>query len=190
MQDGLSSEVIVLKSDGEMLGKMGFRKAQDLAREAGLDLVQVSKRGGLSVCKIIDQGKWLFDQKKKAKKAKKQQSQTHHLKEIKFGMRIDEHDQVVKIAHIQKFFEKGFDVRVVVEMRGRERAHPELAAAKLDKMLSHLECDLQPSSRQKSPRHVSAIVKPRKTDGKHASEAKDQTNQDKPAHSDRQREAG
>jgi translation initiation factor IF-3 len=189
MQDRLSSEVIVLKSDGEMLGKMDFRKAEDLAREEGLDLVQVSKQGANSICKILDRGKWLYDQKKKAK-AKKQQNHAHHLKEMKFGMRIDEHDQHVKVSHIKKFFDKGFDVRIVVEMRGRERAHPELATAKLNEILGHFEYDLKPNSPRKNPRHVSVIVQPRKaTDGKHASEAKVKAKAEA-SHSDGQREAG
>jgi translation initiation factor IF-3 len=169
MQERLSSEVIVLSSNGEMLGKMHFRKAQDLARNEGLDLVQVSKQGATSVCKIIDRGKWLYDQKKRAK-AKKQQNHNHHLKEMKFGMRIDEHDKNTKIEHIKKFLEKGCDVRVVIEMRGRERAHPSAAQEKMDEILSHFEYDLKPNSQRKNPRHVSVIVKPKNVDGKHASE--------------------
>lgn len=155
-----------------MLGKMHLREAQDLARNEMLDLVQVSKQEGTSICKIMDHGKWLYEQKKKAK-AKKNQKHLHQLKEMKFGMRIDPHDEGTKINHIRKFFEKGHDVRVVVEMRGRERAHPESAQTKLDEILSHFEYDLKANSQRKNPRHISVIVKPKKNtnERKHACKA-------------------
>ncbi len=173
MHERLSIEVIVLESDGGMLGKMHYKHAQDLAKEKGFDLVQVSKQGTISVCKILDRGKWLYEQKKKAK-AKRHQSHLHSLKEIKFGMRIDEHDETTKVNHIKKFFLKGHDVRIVIEMRGRERAHPELAQTKLDGILRQIECDVKSSSQRKNSKNLSVIVKPvkpvkKKREKKHAS---------------------
>lgn len=167
MQERFSTEVIVLESDGKMVGKMHFREAQRLATEQGLDLVQVATQEKLSVCKIMDRGKWLYDQKKKKAKSKKT---THQLKEVQFGMRIDSHDQETKVGHINRFLEKGHDVRIVVEMKGRERAHPDLAVSKLDEILNELNCEIKVDSRRRTPRHISIIIKPKKTDDKNATE--------------------
>lgn len=166
MQERFSTEVIVLESDGNMLGRMHFREAQKLAKEKGLDLVQVGKQKETSVCKIMDRGKWLYDQKKKKKN--NQKKNTHQIKEMQFGLRIDQHDQDTKIGHIQKFLEKGHDVRVVISMKGREKAHPELAFEKLDEILNELNCEVKGDSRRKTGRSVSVLIRPKKTDDKDA----------------------
>lgn len=167
MQERFSTEVIVLESDGQKIGKMHFRDAQRLAKERGLDLVQVAKQESTSICKIMDRGKWLYEQKKKKAKQKKT---THQLKEVQFRMRIEPYDQQTKVGHINRFLDKGHDVRVVVEMRGRERAHPEFAAEKLDEIINELNCEVKVDSRRKTPRHISVMIKPKKTDDKNATE--------------------
>lgn len=169
MQEIFSTEVIVLESDGTVLGQMCFQAAQKLAQEKGLDLVQVSKKGHTSICKIIDRGKWLYEQKKKSKN----QRHAHTLKEVKFGLRIDKHDQQTKSGHINRFLEKGLDVRVIIEMRGRERAHPELAEKKLDGIVDELNCEIKPNSRQRNSRQVSVVIKAKKAEGKHVPERKE-----------------
>jgi translation initiation factor IF-3 len=162
MEEKFSTEVIVLESDGEMIGKMHFRSAQTLAHERGLDLIQVATQNKTSICKIMDRGKWLYDQKKKKSKNKRS---IHQLKEMQFGMRIDDHDQQTKINHIMRFLEKGHDVRVVVEMHGRERSHPDLAAKKLDQILNELNCDVILNSSRQNSKCVSVLIKPKKDDG-------------------------
>jgi translation initiation factor IF-3 len=161
-----SNEVVVIGSDGEKLGQMHFRQAMDLARDAGLDLVEVSKQGANSVCKIVDRGKWEYEQKKKAK-VKKQN--THRLKEIKFGLRIEPHDRDVKVNHIQQMLDKGYDVCVAIEMKGRERANPQVAATRLNEILKCLQHEAQQDSLRKSTGQVSIIIKPKKVEN-HASQ--------------------
>lgn len=132
MSTYFTSEVIVISEEGKNLGRMPAGKARALAKEQGLDLVEVSKQDGFSLCKIMDEGKWLYEQKKKKK------AQTHHhshLKEMQFRIRIDTHDFNTKIEHIRRFIEKGHDVRVVVVLKGREKAHPEAAHQKMQQIL-------------------------------------------------------
>lgn len=153
----LSREVIVLDEDGNLIGKMHFKEARDLASQKGLDLIEVNKQGETSVCKIMDQGKWLYEQKKKLKQKK---ATVHQLKEMKFGMRIEKHDEDTKVRHIKELLEKGHDIRIIIEMRGRERSHPDLAEVKLNGILTELQGLIRPESIRKTPANLSLVVHP------------------------------
>jgi len=128
-------EALVIDKDGHKIGRMSIFDAKQKASDAGLDLVEVHRQGDLSVCKIMDEGKWKYEQKKKAHKNK-----SHSLpdKEIKFRLRIDSHDQETKIKHARKFLEKGHRVKIAVQYRGRETSNPEFISEKLNNILSGL----------------------------------------------------
>lgn len=97
-------------------------EAISMAREAGLDLVEVSPNAEPPVCRIMDYGKWLYEQKRKIKQAHKKQH-TVVLKEIRLRPKIDDHDRQIKINHALKFLEKGYKVQFTMLFRGREMTH-------------------------------------------------------------------
>ncbi len=115
-------EVRLIGADGEQLGIMSSRDAQKLADEAGLDLVKIAPTAKPPVCKIIDYGKYRYEQARKEKEAKKKQK-TVELKEIRLSPNIDTNDLNTKINSAKKFIEKGNKVKVTLRFRGREMAH-------------------------------------------------------------------
>lgn len=118
-------EVRVIGADGAQLGVMETRKAIEMATALGLDLAEVSPNSVPPVCKILDYGKFKYQQKKKAKVAKKNQAVTT-LKEVQFRPQTDDHDVDFKVKHILRFLEEGSKVKVSVRFRGREAAHADL----------------------------------------------------------------
>ena len=112
----------VISADGEQLGIMSRDEALGLAEQKNLDLVCIAPKAEPPVCKILDNGKYKYDQQKKEKEAKKKQ-QTVELKEIQLSCRIDTHDFETKARHAQKFLESGNKVRVVMRFKGREMSH-------------------------------------------------------------------
>jgi len=114
-----------------MLGVLDTPEALRVARESGLDLVEVNPKSFPPVCKIMDFGKFKYDEKKRANEAKKRQSQVE-LKEIKLRPKTDEHDLNFKIKHVRRFLEEGNKVKITCRFRGREITHPETAMAQLE----------------------------------------------------------
>ena len=106
---------------------MSVPEALKLAEEAGLDLVEVSPNADPPLCKILDYGKYKYEQQKKANEARKKQK-IIEVKEIKLRPNIDEHDYQVKMRNVQKFLTAGDKVQVTLRFRGREMAHQELGA--------------------------------------------------------------
>ena len=115
-------EVRLIGADGEQLGIVSSKEAQRLADEAGLDLVKIAPTAKPPVCKIIDYGKYRYEQARKEKEAKKKQK-TIELKEIRLSPNIDTNDLNTKINSAKKFIEKGNKVKVSLRFRGREMAH-------------------------------------------------------------------
>ena len=115
-------EVRLIGADGEQLGIVSSKEAQKLAEEAGLDLVKIAPTAKPPVCKIIDYGKYRYEQARKEKEAKKKQK-TVELKEIRLSPNIDTNDLNTKINSAKKFIEKGNKVKVTLRFRGREMAH-------------------------------------------------------------------
>ena len=115
-------EVRLIGADGEQLGIVSSKEAQRLADEAGLDLVKIAPTAKPPVCKIIDYGKYRYEQARKEKEAKKKQK-TVELKEIRLSPNIDTNDLNTKITSARKFIEKGNKVKVTLRFRGREMAH-------------------------------------------------------------------
>jgi len=117
-------EVRVIDEDGTQLGILTIDDAQRRAQELNLDLVEVAPDAKPPVCRIMNYGKYLFQQSKKAHEAKKRQKQ-FQVKEIKFRPNTDEHDYQFKKRHVERFLKGGDKVKITIIFRGRERAHKE-----------------------------------------------------------------
>lgn len=126
-----------MTEDGETFGVMDTRDAVQKAREMGLDLVEISPAAKPPVCKIIDYGKFLYEQKKKAHEAKKKQVNVQ-VKEIKFRPGTDEHDYKYRMEHAREWLGDGDKVRAAIAFRGREMTHRELGAKILKKLTEDL----------------------------------------------------
>lgn len=121
-------EIRVIGEEGEQLGIMTAKDAQKLAYDKNLDLVKIAPQATPPVCKIIDYGKFRFEQAKREKEAKKNQNITE-IKEIRLSLNIDIGDFNTKLNHAIKFLAAGDKVKVSIRFRGREMAHPELGTA-------------------------------------------------------------
>ena len=128
------SEVRLIDSEGQQVGIVPIQQAQDMAREKDLDLVEISPTAKPPVCKIMDYGKYVFQQKKKQGEAKKKQK-VIVVKEVQFRPRIDEHDFDFKKNNVIRFLEHGDKVKAIIRFRGREMSHMELGRAVLDRLL-------------------------------------------------------
>jgi translation initiation factor IF-3 len=133
-----ATEVRVINSNGEQAGVMPVREAIVLAKDEGLDLVEVSPNAEPPVCRIMDFGKYLFEQNKKAQQSKRKQKQVH-VKEIKFRPGTDEGDYQIKLRKLMQFLEQGDKTKVTLRFRGREMAHQELGANLLARVRGDLE---------------------------------------------------
>lgn len=115
-------EVRVIDANGEMLGVMPTKEAQKMADEKSLDLVKVSPNAKPPVCKILDYGKFRYEEMRRVKEAKKNQKAVV-IKEIRMSVRVEEHDIMVKVKNCIKFLEQGNRVKVSIRFRGREMAY-------------------------------------------------------------------
>jgi len=123
----------VIGPDGDQLGILPIEEALRLSGEQELDLVEVSSKSDPPVCRIMDYGKFKYQQQKKAHEAKKKQA-VIHVKEVKLRPKTDEHDLQFKMRHIERFLKEGLKTKVTVVFRGRELAHPEIGRAILAKI--------------------------------------------------------
>ncbi len=131
--------VLLIDQNGEKQGVMPTSAALEAAEEAGLDLVEIVSTADPPVCKILDYGKFKFQEQKKKSEARKRQKVVE-VKEIKLRPNIDTHDYDVKAKAMHRFFEEGDKVKVTLRFRGRELAHPELGM----KLLQQVKSDFEP----------------------------------------------
>ncbi|MFZ4530747.1 MAG: translation initiation factor IF-3 [Alsobacter sp.] len=130
-------EVQLIDEGGSNKGVMSFFDALKAAEEAGLDLVEIAPNAAPPVCKILDYGKYKFNEQKKAAEARKKQK-TVEVKEIKLRPGIDDHDYEVKMKAVRRFFEEGDKVKVTLRFRGREMAHQDLGMKLLDRVRAEM----------------------------------------------------
>jgi len=130
-------QVRLIDQDGEMLGVMSARDALMRAYEAGLDLLEISPNAVPPVAKILDYGKYKYEQQKKANEARKKQK-TVEIKEIKVRPNIDDHDYDVKMRAMKSFIGEGDKVKVTLRFRGREMAHQDLGIKVLERIRQEL----------------------------------------------------
>jgi translation initiation factor IF-3 len=126
-------EVHLIDKDGSNRGNIPIAEALAIAQEAGLDLVEIAPNAEPPVCKLLDYGKFKYQEQKKAAEARKKQKIVE-VKEIKFRPMIDDHDYDVKMRSMRRFFEEGDKVKVTLRFRGREMAHQELGAKLLERV--------------------------------------------------------
>ena len=126
-------EIRLIGPEGENIGVVTPEKAMDLAFEAELDLVEISPNATPPVCKIMDYGKYKYEQQKRESEARKKQK-VIEVKEVKFRPNTDTHDYDVKMRNVVKFLEHGDKVKVTLRFRGREMAHQELGVRLLDRV--------------------------------------------------------
>lgn len=128
----------LINSAGQQAGVMSLQEALEIARDDGLDLVEVSPTAEPPVCRVMDFGKYLFEQNKKAQSARRKQKQVH-VKEIKFRPGTEESDYQVKLRKLISFLQNGDKTKVTLRFRGREMAHQELGARLLTRVRNDLD---------------------------------------------------
>lgn len=157
-----AAEVRVIGAEGDQLGILPIAEALAVAREAGLDLVEVAAASEPPVCRVMDYGKYKYEQQKKKADAKKRQS-VIQIKEIKVRPKTDDHDYETKLRHIRRFLEGGDRCKVTVFFRGREIVHKDRGVAILDRMVQDLadvaKLDQEPKS---EGRTVQMLLVPKK----------------------------
>ncbi len=132
-----TGEVRVIGADNNQIGIVSREVALKLAREKGLDLVEVAAEAEPPVCRIMDYGKYKYEQSKKAHQAR-QKEKKGGVKEIKMRLKIEEHDYQVKLRHAQEFLNAGHRIRVTVVFYGRERNHRDIGRKILERLTSDL----------------------------------------------------
>ncbi|MCL2371762.1 translation initiation factor IF-3 [Candidatus Saccharibacteria bacterium] len=139
------AEVRVLGEDGEQLGVMTSAKAQQLANEAGVDLVEISPNAKPPVVKIISWGKYQYQKSKEQNRARKN-AKTSELRQIRLGLRIGDNDLNIKLKKVREFLDDGDRVKVTVVFRGREMAHKEIGYQMIEKISASLADVASPDS--------------------------------------------
>ncbi|HEX7128389.1 MAG TPA: translation initiation factor IF-3 [Thermodesulfobacteriota bacterium] len=154
-------EVRVIDSNGQQVGIMPIAEALRLAESQELDLVEVSPTARPPVCRIMDYGKYKYEQSKKAQEARKKQTVVS-IKEVKMRPKTDEHDFDFKLKNVKRFLEEGNKTKITVVFRGREMAHPEFGRRMLDRVTNELQglATIEQSPRMEG-RAISMIVAPK-----------------------------
>jgi len=155
------SPIRLIDQHGEQVGVIPADEARELALDAGLDLVEVAPNSRPPVCRIMDFGKYKYEQARKAKEAKKKQH-TITVKEIKLRPKIEEHDYGFKMRHARRFLEEGDKVKFTLRFRGREMTHPELGERVLAKIKAELgESIVVEADIRREGRTMTMLVAPR-----------------------------
>ena len=131
-------EVRVIDAEGKQAGVLPVREAIRLAEEQGLDLVEVAPGASPPVCRIMNYGKYKYQQNKRSQEAKKHQT-VIHVKEVKIRPRTEDHDFQFKLRHIKRFVEEGNKVKISLLFRGREIAHPEFGREMLARVMEEMK---------------------------------------------------
>lgn len=131
-------EVRLTGADGALIGVVPTHEALRMAHDQSLDLVEISPNAKPPVCKLMDYGKYRYDQGRKEREQRKHQHQTI-VKEIKFRPGVEEHDYETKLSHVRDFLKDGNKVKITLTFRGRENAHRELGEAVIDRVLKDCE---------------------------------------------------
>jgi translation initiation factor IF-3 len=155
-------KIRVIDTDGSQLGIMPPQEALQLAEEKELDLVLLSDKADPPVCRIMDYGKYKFEQEKKAREARKKQH-TADVKEVKMRYKIEEHDYNVRVKQAERFLKDGDKVKATVMFRGREIQHSDLA----EDLLKRMATDLEPfgevqQAPKKEGRNMMMLISPKK----------------------------
>jgi len=150
----------LIGADGTQLGNKPLPEALQIARESGLDLVEVAANADPPVCKIMDFGKYKYEQDQRRKESRKKASNVV-IKEMKFRPKIDSHDYDTKMKHVERFLEEGSKVKLTIMFRGREMAHPELGRRILEKVAERVaEIASVESAPKQDGRNMTMVLNP------------------------------
>ncbi|MDD5552155.1 MAG: translation initiation factor IF-3 [Candidatus Pacebacteria bacterium] len=153
-------EIRVIGKEGENLGVLSLEESLQYAKECGLDLIEISRNSNPPVCKVMDLGKYMYQEEKKAKK-KRKGAKIGKLKNIRISLRISEHDLETKINQTKKFLEKGYKARIEVFLRGREKALSNLAREKLETVFGNINTKMplkKEGEIKRNPRGMEIII--------------------------------
>lgn len=155
-------EILVIDKDGEQLGTMSSRDGVNLAYEANLDLVCVAPKAKPPVCRIMDYGKYRFEQQKKAREMKKN-SKAVTIKETQLSVTIDTHDKDVKLKRTLSWLEQGNKVKIAIRFRGRQLAHKDLGKKVIDDFIAECAdlCVVESPAKLEG-RTLTAVIAPKK----------------------------
>jgi len=158
-----SRQVRVIDADGNQLGVLAVDQAIELARAQGQDLVEVAPQADPPVCRILDYGKYKYQQSKRSQAAKRKQ-RVIQVKEVKFRPKTDEHDYLFKVEHVRRFLRDGNKAKVTIMFRGREMAHTDIGRKILDRVI----VDISDTGQVENPprlegRNMSMILGPKGT---------------------------
>ena len=157
-------EVRLISQDGAQLGILPVNEALNIAREKGLDLVEVAPNAKPPVCRIMDYSKWKYEQSKRQKEARKRQK-AQDMKEVKMRPAIDDHDFNVKARAARRFLEQGDKVKATIMFRGRDLAHVSLGQKVLERLLESVKdvCQVERAPRMEG-RNMTMILVPKPQD--------------------------
>lgn len=170
MNDRIRTQTVrLIGQKGEQIGVVSIAEALDRAEKAGLDLVEVAPNADPPVCRIVDFSKYVYEQEKKEREAKKKQA-IIHVKELRFRPKIGEHDYQTKLRNAQRFLERGDRVKITMMFRGRELAHIETGEKVLARLLVDLKDDAEiEKSYGLENRTIVRILMPKKKKSKRSS---------------------
>ena len=153
-------QVRLIGADGSQLGVKPLPEALNIARESGLDLVEVAANADPPVCKIMDFGKYKYEQDQRRKESRRKASNVV-IKEMKFRPKIDSHDYDTKMKHVERFLEEGSKVKLTIMFRGREMAHPELGRKILESVAERVaEIAIVESAPKQDGRNMTMVLNP------------------------------
>ncbi|MET0896180.1 MAG: translation initiation factor IF-3 [Acidimicrobiia bacterium] len=159
-------EVFLVGSDGEQLGVKPLPEALAMAREQSLDLVEVAPNANPPVCRVMDHGRYVYEQEQRRRKSKGKATNVV-IKEMKFRPKIDEHDYVTKMKHVGRFLGEGNKVKLTIMFRGREMAHPELGLKILRRVAEDLaEVAVVETDARQDGRNMTMVLHPLRKDAK------------------------
>ena len=167
----------VIDANGKQLGVIPISQALATAQQQGCDLVEVAPNATPPVCRIVDFGKFKYEQEKREREARKHQHATK-LKEIKIRLNIDPHDYETKVNHMRDFLGDGMKVKVTMMLRGRENAHPEYGNKMMQKIIQDVEGCGRPEVMPKlMGRSITMMISPMRGSGKKAGEGHGDNNE-------------
>jgi len=175
-------EVFLVGADGEQLGVKPLPEALSKAREQELDLVEVAPNANPPVCRIMDYGRYVYEQEQRRRQSKRKATNVV-IKEMKFRPKIDEHDYTTKMKHVVRFLGEGNKVKLTIMFRGREMAHPELGMKILNRVAEDVaEVAVVESAPRQDGRNMTMVLHPNRKETKKPSrgEAKPDTNHEAP----------
>jgi translation initiation factor IF-3 len=168
--------VFLIGSDGEQLGVKPLPEALAMARDQSLDLVEVAPNANPPVCRVMDHGRYIYEQEQRRRKSKGKATNVV-IKEMKFRPKIDEHDYVTKMKHVGRFLGEGNKVKLTIMFRGREMAHPELGLKILRRVAEDLgDIAIVETDARQDGRNMTMVLHPVRKDGK----AKESKSSNKP----------